>query len=166
MSCAYISDSFNCWIFIVFIARINLVSLCWANLTVPNLPLPNFFPRLKSVIFNPCFLLLLGYGLLYREVAGGTLTFSLLNSKLLPFLLVVELTPGITIFEKSKVVRIDDTLGSLKAVLFGLFRLITLLVNPVFFFLFVHWFSLFLIATVVNPFLIFIYFNWLIKLLA
>lgn len=82
------------------------------------------------------------------------------------FLLVVELTPGITIFEKSKLVRIGLIFGGLKAVLLGLFKFITLLVNPDFFFLFVHWFYLFLIATVVNPFFIFISLSWVIKLLA
>ena len=52
---SYISASFSCFLLITFRAIMNPVSLSYAKNTFPNLPLPNFFPSLKSVILNSSF---------------------------------------------------------------------------------------------------------------
>ena len=149
--------------FIVLIARMKRVALFWAILTVPNLPFPNFLPRLKSVIFNPTFLI--NSGLFYLEVAGGTLIpdfynrivfLSLLVAKFIVFSLLVSYI----------LVEIGLIFICFMLILVWVLRLEMLFVRWVFFFLL--WelqFSLFLIATVVSPFFMFSYLSWLMRLL-
>lgn len=161
MSWLYMSDDFNWLMFIVLMARMKRVSLFWASLTVPNLPFPNFLPRLKSVIFKPAFLI--NSGLFYLEVAGGILIPDFYN-RIILFSRLVDRFKLFSLLASSLLVEIGAIFNCFMLILVWVLRLEILFVRQVFFFLLCELqFSLFLIATVDSPFFRLSSLSWLMR---
>lgn len=81
--------SFNCFMFIILIASVNLVVLSWATYTLPNLPFPSFRPMSKFLIVNYLLEFSTFRAFLFLTVDGLTIGSS--NLMAFDYLLMVEL---------------------------------------------------------------------------